>query len=72
MNEYDAVVVGGRAAGPGFPPTELLRLAREEVTGNGADMVTGRAAIAINADLVDENVADAVRDFRSPAPPVPN
>ena len=25
------------------------------------------AAIAINADLVDEDVADAVRDFRSPA-----
>ena len=25
------------------------------------------AAIAINADLVDEDVAEAVRDFRSPA-----
>jgi thioredoxin reductase len=30
------------------------------------------AAIAINADLVDEDVADAVHDFRSPASQVPD
>src|SRR6185436_14789468 len=28
----------------GFPPAELLRLAREEVTGYGADIVAGRVS----------------------------
>jgi thioredoxin reductase len=57
MSHYDVTVIGGGAAGP----SAALVLSRAQViTAAGAGSA---AAIAINADLVEEDVRNAVRDL---------